>query len=209
MKKKLFLAAILLFVGLFLIACNGTPKEVNVPKGTFYSLQEAYDGGFITRGDIKHISYFATGRVVEVLDATGNEWEMELHQPENYWTKIRKIDFTPQTPNPFLTNISPKVISDMKSAFYAANKELMDISLQQEIERGDIRRGTTALDTISIDAFYGEYNGSYAVRITSSLWGYGDLAIHQLASNIGWDFGVGPYITIFKMDSIAPQRSEK
>jgi len=198
MKKKLVLATILFLTGLFLIACNGTPKEVNVPRGTFYSLQEAYDGGFITRDDIKHISWFATGRVVEVLDATGNEWEMELHQPENYWTKIRKIDFTPQNPNPFLTNISPKVISDMKLAFFAVNKELMDISLQQEIERGDIRRGTTALDTISINAFYGEYNGSYAVRITSSLWGYGGVAIYQLVSNIGWGFGSAPFIMIFR-----------
>ncbi|MCL2410542.1 MAG: hypothetical protein FWC97_02755 [Treponema sp.] len=202
MKKKLFLTAvILLFVGLFLIACNGD-KEVNVSRGTFYSLQEAYDNGFINRDDIKHISYFATGLVVEVLDGYEDEWEMEWGIPESYWTKIRRIDFTPQKPNPSLTNISPQVIASMKSAFYTANKELMDISLQQGINDGWIPKGTTATDTISIMDFFGEYNGSYAVRITSNLWGYGGVAVYQLVSNIGWGFGSAPFIAIFRVTEI-------
>ena len=200
MKKLLVLgSAILIFTGLFMSACTGASKRVTVLEGTFYTLQEAYDSGFITRNDIKHISYFATGRVIEVLDAYRNRWEMELSLPDDYWTKIRRIDFMPQNDIPSLAKISPQVIAGMKSAFYTAHRELMDISLQQEISIGSIPQGTTALDTISILDFLGTYNGFYAVRITSSLWLYGGFAIHQLVSNIGWGFGGAPFISIFRI----------
>ena len=63
------------FIMLFSIAGLTACEDLQLQKDSFFSLQDAYDGGILTRDDIKHISYFATGRVVEVLDATGNEWE--------------------------------------------------------------------------------------------------------------------------------------
>ncbi|MCL2847660.1 MAG: hypothetical protein FWE13_02795 [Firmicutes bacterium] len=174
--------------------------------GVHFSLQHAYDSEYITREDIKHIAYFVTGgRVIEVLDSTKDTWVGEKSWPEEYWTRIRRIDFNTQKVLPTVADINPNTASDIKLAFYNDFRERLGIdiihvylNLKWHISNGRLPYGTTILDTIIIRDFFGEYNGVYAVRMSTLFGGYPDELVNQIISNVGWTFGTVPVITAFK-----------
>lgn len=74
MRKKLLLITILvLLVGtlLTLSSCE-KEKEVSSPHGEIYTLQKAYEEGFLTREDLKNISYYSNVWVHTCEETLGN-----------------------------------------------------------------------------------------------------------------------------------------
>ncbi len=80
MRKWLtaFMALLLGFVAVFAAGC-GTPKEPpeEVPKGKLYTLQTAYDSGWLTKDDLMSIAYYHNG---------GRDYNEDI-MPEDYAPK--------------------------------------------------------------------------------------------------------------------------
>ena len=161
MKKLLavLLATMLLGVGALGLAGCG-PKTY----GTFYTLQEAYDNGYLTREDLMSIAYY---------HHNGREYN-EKTMPEDYAP-------IPKEPPELGEEISWKIRE-------AAAKEL------QQAETGAVPEAEA--EGMSVEKYYGTYNGSVAVIIGQSYYSYPAVEINS------WDTIGGVVIHYWSYDRI-------
>ena len=159
-----------------------TQKEL---LGSFFSLQEAYEEGLVTKDDIMHMVYFMHG-------VRGTIYEYEIDKGE-VWIEQEwvEIDFMPQINKPAFSELSQEVIANMKEAFYEKNKQALDNAIGYYADKK-----INVLDTISITSFLGKYNGCYAVQATTSLVSYGLGSYTVVVDNIVW-MQLAPSIIIY------------
>ena len=83
MKKRIFItllfSAVCAFGAIFSAGCN-------TPTGKFYTLQEAYDNGFLTQEDLMSIAYYHNGTIFN--GSTGRYGNEEI-MPEDYVPKSK------------------------------------------------------------------------------------------------------------------------
>lgn len=175
---------LLLVVAAVLCACvNGNggkvPRTADTTtndeiKGTLYSLQEAYDRGFLTKADVMLIVYFLDDSAFEVVPVTvdGEVWVMD--------------DFVPQIETPALTMLDQKTINNMKMAFYLKHRQGLEDAIQYEKNNGSIDKNTSEIDTISVDSFLGKYNDFFAIQMSSSLFEYGTGNFFENVASVEW-----------------------
>lgn len=60
-KKFICLGLTLIACVVVLCACNDNKSEINAVDGEFYTLQEAYDNGWLSKTDLKNIAYQLNG----------------------------------------------------------------------------------------------------------------------------------------------------
>jgi hypothetical protein len=131
----------------------GTVPRESSAMNTFFTLQEAYNEGLITKEDLRHIMHFSGG-IFEIFDSSNDLWLNEiLSLPEEEWTVIERVDFTPQFQRPEVVDLNAQIASTIKNLFAQEND--------------------VPLGTVSIHSFLGEFNGSFAVRVTTSEWEHG------------------------------------
>lgn len=152
--------------------------ENRLLKGQFFDLIEAYDKNIINKEDVKSISYYLTGMVMEITDYAvddycGEIWKSEIGMPENYWTVIRQLDFTPETEKPVL---DPEIENIIKTAYFIQSPE----SFQRT--DGSFMGGPEDIDI----KFLGKYKNSYAMRISLRFLGYGPAAYPFCVADIAF-----------------------
>lgn len=145
---------------------DATPKTNNQTgeaKGSFISLQSAYDDGLITEKDIQAISYRRWNAVCVVA-----EDETDWTNSDN-WIKI---DYTPPME---MGELSESVEADILLSYYNLyNKRFFD-------KDGNKKGGVEDLSV----KYYGEYNGLYAVQIESRLWSYTlDMVVERYGNTV-------------------------
>lgn len=97
--KKIIIGVVtvLLFSCLF-IGCGST-------NGTFYTLNEAYEDGLITRENVMNIAALRTGSVKTILNTDKTPWEFE------------EVDFTAVEPDAPLDNaLKKQIVKDFKAS---------------------------------------------------------------------------------------------
>ena len=110
-----------------------------IQKGAFYSLQEAYEKGFLTREDLRHIAYFKDGKLEELRGET-----------------IVSVEFTPKTPKPMLDE---KTEEYLKRAYYQKNEKLFK----------SIEKYGYSISDIIFTIYLGKYNDCYVVEMKSPI----------------------------------------
>lgn len=135
-----------------------------------YDLGNAYQSA-LTKDDIKHIGFFVSGQLYEI------------DGPECEWIAI---DFVPQIDKPELSMLNEKVIESMKTSYYLRYKKHIDQDLYWLQQNGYNEQNIKGIDTIEVFAFYGKYDGAFAVKITSSLFEYPAVINEVIIDNIGW-----------------------
>ncbi len=152
MLKKV--CCMLLVVVLFslLSACNNSQSKL-------YSLNEAYDLGWITQDNIMEVCYNRFGEV----------W---IGEDENYDTWV-KIEYTP---NNSIINLDKKEEEAIKETYYKLNKsKFFD-------KQGNSIGG---INDIFVN-FFGVYNNAYIVTITCSLWDLGTAVTPKVLAGVAW-----------------------
>ncbi|MCL2770854.1 MAG: hypothetical protein FWD89_00910 [Firmicutes bacterium] len=191
--KTIFIGMLALIFPFILVACD-VDDDSNPSVGTFYSLQDAYNEGLLTLDDIMHISYFKTGMVIEVIDditlqeVIFPEWiyELPLWQyemmflPQNEWTVVRMVDFTPQFE---IQELCPIITEEIKRTFFEAH-------------RCHIEKAGGSIENIFVKNFWGEYNGKYVVDMASDLWEYGLGNYSVRVGKVFWE-DMGPRTIVF------------
>ena len=87
--KKIKIALIALFLGIAMVfgvaGCNKepakSPKEEET-MGTFYTLQEAYDNGWLTKADLMSIAYYHNGGQIYNEEIMSEDYEPAPKTPE-------------------------------------------------------------------------------------------------------------------------------
>lgn len=126
---------------------NSTSENLVLEReGAFYGLNSAYDKEYLSIDDLMHVSYYKSGEV-----CAGKPFDNPSQG---------KIDFQPKRECPAL---DVNVENDIKRAFYKAYENRF---FNAEGERlGDYND--------LFVKYYGCYNNTYVVEITSSLWDFG------------------------------------
>ena len=125
-------------------------------NGTFYSLKDAYNNGWLTKENIMCISYYCTGEVKEVTERNDRGEVL-----------TRTIDFTPGTSAPVLNE---KTESNIKNTHYEQHPILVKYNGEYDL---------------IIDCF-GVYNGCYVISIDSDIFEYGASFIRYDIADITW-----------------------
>ncbi len=175
MIKKLIVLIIMVLLPFSLAACNHSNNDA---MGTFYSLQEAYDEGFITKADLMHIIYFMDGFIFDAEE-------------------LVVIPFEPQIETPTVEDLDPAIVENMKMAFYEYHRQYIDEELNRLITKGYLPVNTSAISTISILSFLGEFNGAFAVQVKSSLMLHFPGSYYVTLAGIRWS-QLPPEIIIYK-----------
>lgn len=123
-------------------------REYYVNHSKIYSLQQAYESGFLTKEDIKAIGFYTSGEIYQVADDCQDKTNADNWQ---------KLDYTPEQPRPTAT---PELENDIKSAYYYIYNRMF--------QDGDVRYGKDILKV----TYLGSYNGYYVAQVTSDKWLY-------------------------------------
>lgn len=150
---KIFIALILAIVTVFCVA------GCNTVTGTFYTLQEAYEYGYLTKMDIKDICYYRFGEV----------WEGEDLNSEK-WVKVEN------TSTQSSSDLDKKIENKIKKTYYKLNEDRFYSKNEGKIG---------GVDDLTV-RFFGEFNNSYVVVIDCSLWNYGASVTPMLVAGIAW-----------------------
>ena len=156
MKKRIFsiwIAVCLLVLPAVLAGCG--PKTY----GTFYTLQEAYDNGYLTREDLMSICYYRFNEVWlgENLDSAS-------------WVKYEYTQKHTQQ------ELDKSVENDIKKTYYSIHKS--DFFDKEGTALGGI-------DNLSVQ-YFGTYNDSYVIVMKCSLWDIGQVATPTLLAGVAW-----------------------
>lgn len=137
---------------LFLCGCN---KDV----GTFYSLDEAYENGWLTKDDLMEICYYRFGEVYIGESTDSDTWVRYEYNSQNTLSELDKT-----------------VENNIKEAYYSLHKS-------DFFDRDGKSLG--GIDNLSVQ-YCGMYNNSYVVVIECSLWDTGDDATPRHLSGVAW-----------------------
>ncbi len=132
--------------GYFYILGNGADNMKVYGLGAqreekFYSLQEGYDTGALTKEDLQHITYYHSGKAYGLVDET---------QPVSF-SNVTEVDFTPTR---VLESADEALLTEIAEAYYTKAFTGTSYGSVKDIY---VR-------------FLGEYNGYIAVSIDSFLW---------------------------------------
>ena len=139
----------------------------NIVSGTFYSLEEAYDLGYINKNDLMHIVYYYRRTVYVVADNSTNSLN---------WIEL---DFIPEKE---LGSIKSEKELAIKSSFIYHNERWFANMNYEE-----------AMQSLTFK-FLGEYDGYYAVKIDAG--DYGEVEEEKVIDGIAW-FQSGASILLY------------
>lgn len=98
LKKIIIGVVTVMLFNCLLIGCGST-------NGTFYTLNETYEDGLITRENVMNIAALRTGSVKTILNTDKTPWEFE------------EVDFTAVEPDSPLDNaLKKKIVKDFKAS---------------------------------------------------------------------------------------------
>lgn len=138
-------------------------------RGKFYSLEYAFDNGFISEEQIQYVAYHAYGKVSTVAP------DEEDWRNSEKWIE-KELDYVPDR------TLSEDAVRYIKYAYY-----YRDFTLCEE--------GAT-IDDLNLK-YYGRYNAKYyVVTIDSNLWSYpAVINISRYGNTLLFDSG--PYFQVF------------
>ena len=142
--------------------------NVEYKKGNFYSFEEAYNQGRITREDIMHVCYYAFGKVYE--------GEKGIAEKD-----LREIEFQPTVE---LGSLSENVLADIKQNYYEENKS-------EFYDRNGNKLG--GVENLQID-FFGKYGAAYVVSVNCDLWEYNCSVWVESIDGIAWIEGGAAFL---------------
>ncbi len=94
MKKRilgiLFTAVLVLLLGVAVVGCGYKPQ------GTFYSLQEAYDAGYITRADLEEIAERHNNRPYLLEEELDAQIKQQILEDRAEWLRNLEEDAYPE-----------------------------------------------------------------------------------------------------------------
>lgn len=156
MKKILNILCITIATVFFCFGMVGcTPKAV----GTFYTIEEAYENGWLTRDDLMEVCYNRFGEVWLGENVDSNTW----------------IKYEYSTIN-ILSELDGAVENDIKETYYSMHKNAF---FDQD---GNSLGGIKDLSV----QYYGTYNNSYVIVIECSIWETGQTATPTLVAGVAW-----------------------
>lgn len=141
MKRFLIsvLSLVMIFcLGAIMTGCGDEQSTEEEVVGTFYSLQEAYDKGLLTQGDLISIAYYHHNQTLG--SSSGMEFNTEL-MGDNY----HPIEKSPK-------KLSKKLEYSIKQTLF---NDLINRNFSNHLN----------LDNISICAYYGSYRGGVVIRL--------------------------------------------
>ena len=149
LHKKFFSILLAIIAALSLMLCScGDPE----PKGKLYTLEQAYNAGLITIDDFLDIAYF---------ENLSSESPVSISILHNNKTQSFPINYT-----------SSKEFTELSDE---KRKEIATVAFDSEpgafatfIKCGETRE--SIINDIIIVKNLGEYNGCYAVILTTELW---------------------------------------
>lgn len=150
-KKKI---SLILIVALLSLSCACYKNE-----GKFYSIDEAYESGWITQNDIKEICYNKFGEV----------W---IGENEDYKTWVR-IEYTPVG---IPSHIDKKTESIIKKSYYELNKSKF-------FEKDGKRIG--GINDIIVEC-YGIYKDTYILCISCPFINTADVVTSRIVAGVAW-----------------------
>jgi len=170
LKVSITAGAVVLAMALSLFSACEPPES----QGAFYSLQEAYDNGWLTQEDLRSIAYYHHGGKKAVKDNLEHKlvW---MDEEEGY------------TPIP----ITPEVLDA------ETEKQIKQTRVN---ERHDEGNKSKAKD-ISIVEYYGVYNGCIAVMLTERGYRYERILNGNIVNDIRFLYGTVNQILIWKEKS--------
>lgn len=150
---------ILIVSAMALLFCIGIPGCIPNAVGTFYTIEEAYENGWLTRNDLMEVCYHRFGEV----------W---IGESSDSYTWI-KYEYNSQS---MLSPLEMTVENDIKETYYSLHKsKFYD---QDGNSLGEI-------DDLSVQ-YYGTYNDSYVIVIECSIWETGQTAKPTLVAGVAW-----------------------
>lgn len=156
MRKVINILCAVMAIVLF---CCGVAGCAPRSEGIFYTLEEAYEVGWLTRDDLMEICYNRFGEVWigESLDDT--TWIKYEYEPKD-------------TPS----ELDRSIENDIKETYYSLHKsDFFD-------REGNPLGGTECLTV----RYFGMYNDSYVVVVECSLWDVGQAATPMLLAGVAW-----------------------
>ncbi|MCL2798070.1 MAG: hypothetical protein FWD58_08475 [Firmicutes bacterium] len=143
-------------------------KPEYVPKGAFYTLQEAFDNGWLTQNEIRSIAYYHNSRY---LDDDGIElvYVESAERSDLFWIDCHNLDGSWSGWAMCATNYAPipkkpEVLSEETEK--AIKKDRLDFYLSRPDLYGPDSYGyEITLECFDIVGYYGVYNHCYAISI--------------------------------------------
>ena len=160
------------------VACSLPVEEIprmnEKIEGVLISLEEAFEERYLVQTDLKHIVYFMCGKVHELNK--NNEW--------------KEIKFKPTITKPEISDLEQEMIDGIKNAYYVYHQEDIDRGIANSKLRGFIDENVDAfeyaMEHIWLFRFFGEYNGVYAVQVSSNFISYVQMPIQVSLNGIVW-----------------------
>ncbi|MCL2796937.1 MAG: hypothetical protein FWD58_02635 [Firmicutes bacterium] len=144
-------------------------KPDYVPKGTFYSLQEAFDNGWLTQNEVRSIAYyhnnsfFDDGEAIEfvyvehvVAEDYDNSFWLSHPNPDGSWSgwSRRTTDYAPIPKEPEV--LSEETEKTIKEALVHRFRSITD-------PNGNPEYPDATVDNFTITRYYGVYNHCYVI----------------------------------------------
>ena len=174
MLKKLIALGVLFAMTLSCFsACD--PK-VEISKGAFYTLQEAYDNGWLTQEDIKDIAwYYYDGWSCDFEDLWKNHYMTQ--------EAVEKISHE-QNENGELAEYTPS----------PKNPEVLDAETEKQIKQtrvNELRKSNIRITRkdVSIIGYYGIYGNCSALMLTNRGMAYQDSIDWILVAEVTFYYG--------------------
>jgi hypothetical protein len=144
---------------------------------TPYSMREAFDAGYLTREDLKHIAYFLMSEVFEVEGIWHDETFGAYATVKDTMTRV---DFTPFV----LQSLDSQTTNELKQAYYKSN---LCLFLCHNV---GIEKGITAFD------YLGSYNDSSVVHMRLSFVD-GIINHYYVVAGIVFPYRSSYFVTVF------------
>ena len=160
MKRVKLLAGILGMILLCAGALSGCDNgKEQIEEGTFYSLEEAYDAGWLTKDNIMEVCYYRFGEVWLGEDLNSDSWVKYEYEPKNQQQGLDK-----------------SVENNIKNAYYSIHKS--DFFDKEGNSLGGI-------DNLSVQ-YFGTYNNFCVIIMKCSLWDVGQVVTPMLLAGVAW-----------------------
>jgi hypothetical protein len=165
--KKLFYSKFIISIVCMIIcitflfgACGKSDVQTHSEdNGQLYTIDSAYESGWLTKDDLMDICYYAYKNVWTGEDKDSSTWV--------------KVDYTPSRK---LDSLDSKVETSIKECYYNLNKSKF-------IDKDGKSLGGIEKLTVK---YYGTYNDCVAVSIDCSLWSSGAVATPKLLAGVAW-----------------------
>ena len=162
MKRVKILTVILALAALcmgMLSGCDNGKDNLEIGDGPFYTLEQAYETGWLTKDDIMEVCYYRFGVVWLGENLDSDSWVRCEYDPKHTRQKLDKS---------VENNIKKTYYSIHKSEFF--NKD------------GDKLGG---IEDLSVQ-YFGTYIDSHVIVMKCSLWDIGQVATPTLLAGVAW-----------------------